>query len=87
MPEALNLDLLYEDSVRLIDFRVAPMCTPTRGQLMTGLDAVRNRATTVSMARQMPKRELSIMADVFRSGGYATGIFGKWHLLPPRIKR
>ena len=36
------MDALYNESVRLTDFHVAPMCTPTRGQLLTGLDAMRN---------------------------------------------
>ena len=40
-----NLDALARQSVRLTDFHVAPMCTPTRGQLMTGLDACRSGAT------------------------------------------
>ncbi|MGC3967638.1 MAG: sulfatase-like hydrolase/transferase [Pirellulales bacterium] len=32
-----NLDKLRSESFRLTDFHVAPMCTPTRGQLLTGL--------------------------------------------------
>src|SRR5687768_15549082 len=46
-----NLDRLAEQSVRLTDFHVAPMCTPTRGQLLTGMDACRNGATSVSAGR------------------------------------
>src|SRR5262245_1130962 len=42
-----NLDALARQSVRLMDFHVAPMCTPTRGQLMTGIDACRSGATSV----------------------------------------
>gem|GEM_PF-1561675 len=78
--ETPHLDRLFHDSIRLTDFHVAPMCTPTRGQLLTGLDAVRNRATAVSLGRQLPRRDLPTLADVFRAGGYATGLFGKWHL-------
>jgi hypothetical protein len=33
-----HLDQLANESVRLTDFHVAPMCTPTRGQLLTGID-------------------------------------------------
>ena len=36
-----NLDRLHGQSIRLSDYHVAPMCTPTRGQLLTGLDAAR----------------------------------------------
>ena len=39
-----HLDRLHGQSLRLADYHVAPMCTPTRGQLLTGLDAARNRA-------------------------------------------
>src|ERR1700755_1108438 len=43
-----NLDRLHGESVRLTDFHVAPMCTPTRGQLVTGRDCLRNGAMNVS---------------------------------------
>ena len=35
-----NLDQLAAESIRLTDFHVAPMCTPTRGQLMSGRHAL-----------------------------------------------
>lgn len=75
-----NLDRLHDESVRFTDFHVAPMCTPTRGQLMTGLDAFRNGAMNVSSGRTLLRRGLPTMADAFAASGYATGIFGKWHL-------
>ncbi len=75
-----NIDQLARQSVRLTDFHVAPMCTPTRGQLMTGLDAFRNGAINVSSGRALLRPELKTMADVFRAAAYRTGIFGKWHL-------
>jgi len=74
------IDRLARDSVRFSDFHVSPMCTPTRGQLMTGLDAFRNHAINVSSGRTLLKADLKTMADVFRDGGYRTGLFGKWHL-------
>src|SRR6476661_5130214 len=46
-----NLDAFARQSVRLTDFHVAPMCSPTRGQLMTGLAALRNGATSVTAGR------------------------------------
>lgn len=75
-----NFDRLAEQSIRLTDFHVAPMCTPTRGQLLTGLDAFRNAAINVSSGRTLLKADLKTMADMFREAGYRTGIFGKWHL-------
>ncbi|MFH1302244.1 MAG: arylsulfatase [Planctomycetota bacterium] len=75
-----HLDQLASQSIRLTDFHVAPMCTPTRGQLMTGLDAFRNGAMNVSSGRTLLKPDLKTMADLFQAAGYRTGIFGKWHL-------
>lgn len=74
------LDQLHDESIRFTDFHVAPMCTPTRGQLMTGLDAARNGAVNVSSGRTLLRKELKTMADYFLENGYHTGIFGKWHL-------
>lgn len=75
-----HIDALAREGIRLTDFHVSPMCTPTRGQLMTGLDAFRNGAINVSSGRTLLRPELKTMADVFKAAGYRTGIFGKWHL-------
>lgn len=75
-----HLDRLHAESVRLTDFHVAPMCTPTRGQLMSGVDCLRNGAMNVSSGRVFLRRELPTMADLFAAGGYRCGQFGKWHL-------
>ena len=75
-----NLDTFRESAVRFTDFHVAPMCSPTRGQLMTGIDAMRNGCTAVCEGRSMMRSELPTMADFFTESGYATGHFGKWHL-------
>lgn len=75
-----KLDSLHAESLRFTDYHVAPMCTPTRGELMTGMDAFRNGATAVCQGRSMPRRELKMMPQFFRDNGYATGHFGKWHL-------
>ena len=75
-----NLDRLRESAVRFTDFHVAPMCSPTRGQLMTGIDAMRNGCTAVCQGRSMMRSDLPTMANFFAASGYATGHFGKWHL-------
>lgn len=75
-----NLDRLHAESLRFTDFHVAPMCTPTRAQLMTGTDALRNGAMNVSSGRTLLRREFPTMAETFAASGYRTGIFGKWHL-------
>ena len=75
-----QLDKLHDQSIRFINFHAAPMCTPTRGQLMTGLDAVKNGAVNVSSGRTLLRTDVKTMADYFSASGYKTGIFGKWHL-------
>jgi arylsulfatase len=75
-----NLDKVHDQSVRLTDFHVAPMCTPTRGQLLTGMDAFHNGASSVSAGRSFIRRGIPTMADAFAGSGYKTALFGKWHL-------
>ncbi|MDE0105952.1 MAG: arylsulfatase [Bryobacterales bacterium] len=75
-----NLDKLHSQSIRFTDFHVAPMCTPTRSQLLTGRDAIDNGASFVCMGRSLIREELPTLADIFQDAGYATGHFGKWHL-------
>jgi arylsulfatase len=75
-----NMDKIHAESVRLTDFHSAPMCTPTRGQLMTGLDALHNRATSVTAGRAVVRSGIPMMPEMFTGAGYSTGIFGKWHL-------
>src|SRR5690606_20024932 len=57
-----------------------PMCTPTRGELMTGLDAKNNGATMVNQGRSMLRNGLPTMANFFSVSGYQTVHYGKWHL-------
>jgi arylsulfatase A-like enzyme len=75
-----HFDAFAKESVRLTDFHVAPMCTPTRGQLMTGLAALRNGATSVTAGRTFLRPGIPTMPEVFAGAGYETGLFGKWHL-------
>ena len=74
------IDRLHDESVRFTDFHVAPMCTPTRGELLTGRDALYNGATFVCLGRTLLRSELPTMANIFAANGYHTGHFGKWHL-------
>jgi len=75
-----NLDRLREQSVRMTDFHVSPFCTPTRAALMTGRYSARTGAYRTSSGRTMLGRDEVTMADLFARAGYATGMFGKWHL-------
>lgn len=75
-----SMDQLHDESVRLTDFHVAPVCTPTRGELMTGLYSLRNKAGMVPAGRNLMRRDIRTMPEIFAENGYSTGLFGKWHL-------
>ncbi len=75
-----NIDRLHGESVRFTDFHVAPMCTPTRGQLMTGQDALRNAASSVTAGRAVLRPGIPTLPERLAAAGWGTGIFGKWHL-------
>lgn len=75
-----NLDDLYDKSTRFTRFHVAPTCSPTRSALMTGRHPMRNGVTHTILERERMTLDAVTLAEVLRDAGYATGIFGKWHL-------
>ncbi len=75
-----SIDAFHDDAVRLTDFHVSPLCTPTRGALMTGRRPVRNGAWATCWGRSILRKTETTMADVFADAGYRTAMFGKWHL-------
>lgn len=75
-----NLDSLHAESVRFTDFHVAPFCTPTRAALMTGRYPARTGAYRTSSGRTALHDREKTLGDLFTRNGYATGMFGKWHL-------
>jgi len=78
--ETPNLDALYKQSIRLTDFHVDPTCSPTRSALMTGRYSTRTGVWHTVLGRSMLHKDEVTLADLFKSSGYQTGIFGKWHL-------
>ena len=75
-----HLDRLHDESVRLTDFHMQPLCTPSRGALMTGRSPLRNGAWATCWGRSILGAGERTMAEVFTAGGWRTGLFGKWHL-------
>ena len=75
-----HIDRLHEQSVRLTDFHVDPMCAPTRAALMTGRYSARTGVWSTLNGCYIPRREERTLGHMFADGGYATAMFGKWHL-------
>ncbi len=74
------IDRLAAEGVRLTDFHVSPTCAPTRAALMTGHDANRTGVWHTIMGRSLLPTSEPTLGELFARGGYATGMFGKWHL-------
>lgn len=74
------LDLLRSQGVLLNNYHVDPTCAPTRAALMTGRYSNRVGVWHTVQGRSMLRSREVTMADVFSANGYATGMFGKWHL-------
>lgn len=74
-----TLDALANQSARLDRFYVSPVCAPTRAALLTGRYPERTGVAGVTGRREVMRAEETTLAEMFRSAGYATGCFGKWH--------
>ena len=75
-----NLDRLHDESRRFLDFQVSPTCAPTRCALMTGRHEFKSGVTHTIQERERMSLKATTLAQVLKSAGYTTGIFGKWHL-------
>ena len=75
-----NMDRLRAEGVRFTDFHVSPTCAPTRSALLTGRHEFRNGITHTIHERERLAPDAVTLAQVLKGAGYATGIFGKWHL-------
>lgn len=69
------LDRLHDESVRFTDFHVAPMCTPTRAQLLTGRDSLPAKATHVAFGRASMCAGMPTIANYLRDNDYCTDVF------------
>ncbi len=75
-----HLDRMHAESVRFTDFHVSPTCAPTRSALLTGRHEFKNGVTHTIHERERLTPKATTLAQVLKSSGYQTGIFGKWHL-------
>lgn len=87
-----NIDRIASQGMRFSSYYApAPVCSPTRASLQTGMNPARLRWTKAAPAevghrliegesrKNLSEGEVTI-AEVLRNRGYATAHFGKWHL-------
>ena len=75
-----NIDRLHAGSVRFTDFHVSPTCAPTRAALLTSRHEFRSGVSHTIFERERLNLSAQTLPQTLQSAGYATGIFGKWHL-------
>ncbi|MCX6928073.1 MAG: arylsulfatase, partial [Verrucomicrobia bacterium] len=78
-----NLDKLCTGGVKLTQFYVQPMCTPTRAALMTGRYPFRyglQTAVIPSVSTYGLDTTEWLLPQALKEAGYKTAIIGKWHL-------
>ncbi len=75
-----NIDRFAGQAVCCEDFHVQPLCTPTRGAIMSGHRPAYNGAWATCWGRSLLDANETTLADLFAQAGYRTGMFGKWHL-------
>ena len=81
-----NIDSLAASGIRFTSYYApAPICSPSRAGMITGRYPMRAGMSTSKNIGSamgepgMPTREITI-AELAKTRGYATAIFGKWHL-------
>lgn len=78
--ETPHLEALHASSLRLTNYHVSPTCAPTRGALMSGHYTNRAGPWHTIKGRSYLRTTSLSFGEIFSAHGYATGMFGKWHL-------
>jgi len=78
-----RIDKLANEGIRFNNYTVESQCTPTRSSIMTGRQSVRSGTFRVPIPGEGPSGlapwEYTI-AELLSDAGYATSLWGKWHL-------
>ena len=74
-----NIDSLAKDGAFFNRFYVSPVCSPTRAEFLTGRYHQRSGVYSTSAGGERMGLDEVTIADSFKSAGYQTAAFGKWH--------
>ena len=74
-----HIDRLGETGVQFDRFYVSPVCSPTRAEILTGRHHVRGGVFSTSRGGERLDIDEETMAEVFKTAGYQTAAYGKWH--------
>jgi arylsulfatase len=75
-----SFDRFYAEGVHFTNFHVSPTSSATRAALLAGRHEFRSGVTHTKLERERMRLDVTTLAQVLKSAGYATGVFGKWHL-------
>ena len=75
-----SVDSFKKEALLFTQFHVSPTCSPCRAALMSGRHEFKNGVTHTIMERERMNLKTFTVAQMLKSVGYTTGIFGKWHL-------
>lgn len=81
-----NMDRLAREGVRFTQAYAHTVCCPSRAALMTGRHPQRSNVNSWTQGRihgeqgRNLAREETTLAETLKKAGYATGLFGKWHI-------
>jgi arylsulfatase len=77
-----RIDRLASEGTRLTNFNVEAQCTPSRSAFLTGRFAIRSGTHSVPLPGSLDglTQWETTTAELLSATGYATGLFGKWHL-------
>ena len=77
-----NIDKLASDGVRFTHAFTAPLCGPSRANILTGRHLFRNGATNQDVTGQMKPSVETFMPTYLKQAGYVSTSIGKWGQLP-----